>query len=75
MVVTQSPSGNKIYTFSAFPDHPFIIDEEYELNAIKGWGTYGIVAAGTNIHTKQQVAIKRINKIFDNLGDTKRILR
>jgi hypothetical protein len=52
-----------------------VIDPEYELEAIKGWGTYGIVASGRHLNTGQQIAIKRISKVFDNLGDTKRILR
>lgn len=56
-------------------DHPFLIDPEYELDAIKGWGTYGLVASGRNLITNQQVAIKRVSKLFDNLGDSKRILR
>jgi serine/threonine protein kinase len=45
------------------------------LESIKGWGTYGLVAAGRNLVTGQPTAIKRISKVFDNLGDTKRILR
>ena len=52
-----------------------MIDPEYELEGIKGWGTYGLVASGRNVSTGQQIAIKRINRVFDNLGDTKRILR
>lgn len=56
-------------------DHPFLIDPEYELDAIKGWGTYGLVASGRNLITNQQVAIKRVSRLFDNLGDSKRILR
>jgi len=40
---------------------------------IKGWGTYGIVASGSC--NNQPVAVKRIHKVFDDLGDTKRILR
>jgi len=40
---------------------------------IKGWGTYGTVASGTL--NNQPVAVKRIHKVFNDLRDTKRILR
>lgn len=73
--MTFDKYGRKIFTFTSFPGHPFLIDAEYELDAIKGWGTYGLVASGRNVFTNQQVAIKRVNKVFDNLGDAKRILR
>jgi hypothetical protein len=42
---------------------------------VKGWGTYGIVAEGRNTKTGKKVAIKRVHRVFNNLGDTKRILR
>ncbi len=51
------------------------MDPEYELENIKGWGTYSTVCAGHNSVTGQLVAIKRIHKVFYDLGDTKRILR
>ena len=73
--MSTGEDGKSVYRFAAFPDHPFVIDPEYELDAIKGWGTYGIVASGKNKVTGQTVAIKRINKTFSDLGDTKRILR
>jgi serine/threonine protein kinase len=75
LIVTYDERGKKIFTFTAFISHPFHIDPEYELDAIKGWGTYGLVASGRNTITNQQVAIKRVSNVFDKLGDTKRILR
>ncbi len=51
------------------------MDPEYDLENIKGWGTYSTVCAGQNNVTGQLVAIKRIHKVFTDLGDAKRILR
>jgi len=54
------------------------LDPEYDLDAIKGFGTYSMVCSGRNNITGQLVAIKRIHNLFDELGelgDTKRILR
>ena len=51
------------------------MEPEYELDNIKGWGTYSIVCSGKNTITNQLVAIKRIHKVLDDLGDTRRILR
>jgi mitogen-activated protein kinase 1/3 len=52
-----------------------VIDPEYDLDAIKGFGTYSMVCSGRNNVTNQLVAIKRIHNVFEELGDTKRILR
>lgn len=73
--MAEDEQGRKIYTFAGFPAHPFKLDPEYELDAIKGWGTFGLVASGRNTITGQPVAVKRVNQVFDNLGDAKRILR
>jgi hypothetical protein len=51
------------------------VNADYQLESIKGWGTYSLVAAGHSTITNQPMAVKRVNKIFDNLGDAKRILR
>jgi serine/threonine protein kinase len=40
-----------------------------------GSGIYGIVASGKNKITNQPVAIKKISKLFNNFGDTRRVLR
>jgi serine/threonine protein kinase len=73
--VTEDEQGRKVYTFAGFPAHPFRLDHEYEVDSIKGWGTFGLVASGRNTITGQPVAVKRVNQVFDNLGDAKRILR
>lgn len=73
--VGEDALGRAVYTFEAFSDSPFVVDAEYELEAIKGWGTYGLVASGKHLPTGQQIAVKRVCKVFNNLGDTKRILR
>ena len=58
-----------------FPNDPFVLDPQYEVESLKGWGTYGKVAEGRNILSSEKLAIKRIHPVFNNLGDTKRILR
>lgn len=74
-VLETNAKGRKVYTFRNFEEFPFEVDEEYELDTIKGWGTYSTVCSGTNTTTGQLVAIKRVHKVFEDLGDTRRILR
>lgn len=61
---------------SADPVEYFIIDKKYVLKEILGTGSYGLVCAAKDTTNNSNVAIKRIGKaIFDNLEDTKRIVR
>lgn len=64
-----------MYRFKRFPNNPLIVDSEYELDTIKGFGSYGLVASGRCISTQQEIAIKKISHVFDNLGDARRVLR
>ncbi|OHT17447.1 CMGC family protein kinase [Tritrichomonas foetus] len=48
---------------------------KYQFNKILGRGAYGIVIAGKEIATGREVAVKRVERIFDSTLDAKRILR
>lgn len=47
----------------------------YQFTRLLGHGAYGIVVAGIDKTTGQEVAIKRVERIFDSLLDAKRIMR
>lgn len=47
----------------------------YEVKEVIGKGSYGVVCAATDHCTKERVAIKKIQNVFDNVADATRILR
>ena len=47
----------------------------YKPIKISGYGSYGLVIQALDLTNNQLVAVKKINSIFENLGDAKRILR
>ncbi|KAF3337551.1 Mitogen-activated protein kinase 12 [Carex littledalei] len=47
----------------------------YEIQEVIGKGSYGVVAAAIDTRTGQQVAIKKINDVFEHVSDATRILR
>lgn len=49
--------------------------KNYEPIKFIGEGAYGKVISAFNIKTKQRVAIKKVNHLFEDLIDTKRVLR
>ena len=51
------------------------VGEDYTCEKLLGTGSYGKVALATKISTGQKVAIKRMENIFDDETDCKRILR
>lgn len=51
------------------------VGDDYEIIKQIGSGSYGYVVEATKKSTGQKVAIKRLNKIFDDVVDCKRILR
>jgi len=51
------------------------IGDKYELIKFLGQGAYSIVALARRKADGKEVAIKRINKLYDSLTDTRRILR
>ena len=53
----------------------FDVDSRYTLIKPIGHGAYGVVCSALDNQTGEQVAIKKINKAFEHLTDTKRTLR
>ena len=53
----------------------FDVDSRYTLIKPIGSGAYGVVCSALDNQTGEKVAIKKINKAFDHLTDTKRTLR
>jgi len=51
------------------------LQRKYQITRELGQGAYGIVCAAKNIHTGQEVAIKKVTKIFDKPILAKRALR
>jgi mitogen-activated protein kinase 8 len=47
----------------------------YQIHEVIGKGSYGVVAAATDTHTGERVAIKKINDVFEHVSDATRILR
>ena len=53
----------------------FDVDSAYTLVKPIGHGAYGVVCSAVDNATGEKVAIKKINKVFVHLTDTKRTLR
>ena len=53
----------------------FDVDSRYTLIKPIGHGAYGVVCSALDNVTGEKVAIKKINKAFEHLTDTKRTLR
>jgi mitogen-activated protein kinase 1/3 len=51
------------------------VGTKYKIEKVIGQGSYGQVARAINIETEKKVAIKRMDDIFDDEIDCKRILR
>lgn len=51
------------------------VDSRYQLVKPIGHGAYGVVCSAIDQTTGEKVAIKKINKAFEHLTDTKRTLR
>uniref|UniRef100_A0A0K6S6B6 Protein kinase domain-containing protein n=1 Tax=Chromera velia CCMP2878 TaxID=1169474 RepID=A0A0K6S6B6_9ALVE len=51
------------------------VPERYEVRHIIGTGSYGAVAEAFDRERQEVVAIKRMNRVFEDLVDCKRILR
>mmetsp|Transcript_23531 Transcript_23531/g.43702 ORF Transcript_23531/g.43702 Transcript_23531/m.43702 type:complete len:565 (-) Transcript_23531:298-1992(-) len=67
-------TGRGTHTFKA-GGSTFEVDTRYTLVNVIGQGAYGVVVAANDSVTGNQVAIKRIRGVFDNIIDGKRILR
>ena len=51
------------------------VGEDYELKKIIGSGSYGSVAEAIHIPTKKKVAIKRMEELFEDSEDCKKMVR
>ena len=51
------------------------IGEEYEIKKVIGWGSYGKVAEAEHKPSGRKVAIKKLLNLFEDVIDTKRLLR
>ncbi|PRP79086.1 extracellular signal-regulated protein kinase [Planoprotostelium fungivorum] len=69
------PSGYHIQSYLLFGETRFDLPPRYTPLKTVGRGAYGVVIAAKDNQTSQKVAIKKISKAFENLKDTKRILR
>ena len=66
-------AGNLGLVQSQFSD--WEVGQDYNCEKLLGTGSYGKVALATKKSTKQKVAIKRMENIFEDEMDCKRILR
>lgn len=55
--------------------HIITVDDRYTVQKLVGSGAYGHVFAAKDSKTGKRVAIKRINKAFEDVIDAKRVLR
>lgn len=54
---------------------PFRIDNRYSYLRTLGLGAYGVVCAATDDSSGQNVAVKKVAGVFEDLTDAKRIIR
>jgi mitogen-activated protein kinase 1/3 len=52
-----------------------VVLDDYEITKVLGSGSYGYVVEATDKKNNNKVAIKKISSLFEDLIDTKRILR
>lgn len=53
----------------------FEVDAQFHIHRVIGHGSYGVVCAAHDTVTQTPVAIKKIEKLFDDLIDARRIVR
>ncbi|CAG9578528.1 putative mitogen-activated protein kinase [Leishmania major strain Friedlin] len=70
LVSTQR--GRKVYCVRG---QSFDIDDNYTVTSVIGHGAYGVVCAALDDRTFQEVAIKRVSRVFEDLIDGRRIWR
>lgn len=70
----EAQPANKINSFMVSGAR-FDVDSRYTLIKPIGHGAYGVVCSALDNLTGEKVAIKKINKAFEHLTDTKRTLR
>lgn len=73
--VAQQPAAAASQAESLFPDWAEAVSAGYEVEKIVGIGSYGSVCRATHKPSGRKVAIKRMQNIFEDEVDCKRILR
>ena len=53
----------------------WVIGDRYTLTRVLGKGSYGEVAEAIDSRTTRKVAVKRMQSIFDEITDAKRVYR
>ncbi len=51
------------------------VGKDYEIKKLIGWGSYGKVAEAIHKPSGRRVAIKKMLNLFEDVIDTKRLLR
>ena len=51
------------------------VGKDYEIKKVIGWGSYGKVAEAIHKPSGRRVAIKKMLNLFEDVIDTKRLLR
>lgn len=64
--------GRKVYRVRG---QSFDIEDTYTVTSVVGYGAYGVVCSALDDRTFQEVAIKRVSRIFEDLVDGRRIWR
>nr|DAD32057.1 TPA_asm: hypothetical protein HUJ06_010908 [Nelumbo nucifera] len=81
----MSASCSRICCFIGFGLWESMLDTEffteygeasrYQIQEVVGKGSYGVVGSAIDTHTRERVAIKKINDVFEHVSDATRILR
>jgi serine/threonine protein kinase len=51
------------------------VGKDYQIKKVIGWGSYGKVAEAVHLPSGRRVAIKKMLNLFEDVVDTKRLLR
>ncbi|EPY39232.1 mitogen-activated protein kinase 5 [Angomonas deanei] len=70
--LVSAQRGRKIYKVKG---QNFDIDDTYTITSVVGYGAYGVVCGALDDHSFQEVAIKRVSRVFEDLIDGRRIWR
>eukprot|EP00754_Rhynchopus_humris_P033579 Rhum_TRINITY_DN15471_c8_g1::Rhum_TRINITY_DN15471_c8_g1_i1::g.158440::m.158440/K04371/MAPK1_3; mitogen-activated protein kinase 1/3 len=74
-VSSQPVAGGKKKEYVFAGGQVFVVDKRYDVSRIVGHGAYGCVCSAVDTATGEEVAIKKISRVFSNVVDGKRILR
>lgn len=70
--LVSAARGRKVYRVRG---QSFDIEDTYTVTSVVGHGAYGVVCAALDDRTFQDVAIKRVSRVFEDLVDGRRIWR